>query len=67
MGLASRASPVYTPLRNCTGEEGGPFRYGDQVTDPKPRRAASGMPPVAQLFIEHARAVGQFDDQSALT
>ena len=58
MGLASRASPVHTALRNSTGDEGGPFGFGDQVTDPKPRRAASAMPPVAQLFIEHARTVG---------
>jgi hypothetical protein len=28
-------------LRNCTGDEGGPFGFGDQVTDPKPPRAAS--------------------------
>jgi hypothetical protein len=39
--LASRASPVHTVLRNCTGDEGGPFGFGDQVADPKPPRAAS--------------------------
>jgi hypothetical protein len=38
--LASRASPVQTALRNCTGDEGGPFGFGDQVADPKPPRAA---------------------------
>jgi len=26
--------------RNCTGDEGGPFGFGDQVADPKPPRAA---------------------------
>src|SRR5215510_2410890 len=39
--LASRASSVHTALRNCTGDEGGPFGFGDQVVDPKPPRAAS--------------------------
>ena len=39
-GLVSRVSPVQTALRNCTGDEGGPFGFGDQVADPKPPRAA---------------------------
>jgi len=40
MGLVSRVPPVHTALRNCTGDEGGPFGFGDQVVDPKPPRAA---------------------------
>jgi hypothetical protein len=40
VGLVSRASPVHTALRNCIGDEGGPFGVGDQVADPKPSRAA---------------------------
>ena len=40
MGLLSRVSPVHTATRNCTGDEGGPFGFGDQVADPKPPRAA---------------------------
>src|SRR5262249_18013956 len=39
-GRVSRASPVHTALRNCTGDEGGPFGFDDQVVDPKPPRAA---------------------------
>jgi hypothetical protein len=39
--LVSRAPPVHTALRNCTGDEGGPFGFGDQVADPKLPRAAS--------------------------
>jgi hypothetical protein len=41
-GLVSRASPIHTAVRNCTGDEGGPFGFGfgDQVADPKPPRAA---------------------------
>jgi hypothetical protein len=30
----SGASPVHTALRNCIGDEGGPFGFGDQVADP---------------------------------
>src|SRR5258708_5022297 len=30
-GLVSRASPVHTATRNCTGDEGGPFGFGNQV------------------------------------
>jgi hypothetical protein len=40
-GLVSRVTPVQTALRNCTGDEGGPFGFGDQVVDPKPLRAAA--------------------------
>ena len=36
LGLVSRASPVHTALRNCTGDGGGPSGFGDQVADPKP-------------------------------
>src|SRR3974377_222252 len=28
--LVSRVSPVQTALRNCTGDEGGPFEVGNQ-------------------------------------
>jgi hypothetical protein len=31
MGLVSRASPVQTAVRNCTGDEGRPFEVGNQV------------------------------------
>src|ERR1700694_3783862 len=42
VGLVSRVSPVQTAVRNCTGDEGGPFGFGDQVVDPKPPQAAVG-------------------------
>jgi hypothetical protein len=41
LGLVSRVTPVQTALRNCTGDEGGPFGFGDQVADPKPPQAAA--------------------------
>jgi len=37
----SRVPPVQTALRNCTGDEGGPFGFGDQVADSKPPQAAA--------------------------
>jgi hypothetical protein len=30
-GIVSRVTPVHTALRNCTGDEGGPFEVGNQV------------------------------------
>jgi len=30
-GLVSRASPVHTALRNCTGDEGRSFEFDNQV------------------------------------
>jgi hypothetical protein len=30
LGLVSRVTPVQTALRNCTGDEGRPFGFGDQ-------------------------------------
>ena len=36
----SRVTPVHTAMRNCTGDEGRPFGFGDQVADPKPLQAA---------------------------
>ena len=33
LGLVSRASPVQTAIRNCTGDEGRPpFEFGNQVS-----------------------------------
>ena len=34
MGRVSRASPVHTAARNSTGDEGGPFGFGDQELIP---------------------------------
>jgi len=39
--LVSRVTPVQTASRNCTGDGGGPFGFGDQVADPKPPQAAA--------------------------
>ena len=37
----SRVTSVQTALRTCTGDEGGPFGFGDQVADPKLPQAAA--------------------------
>ena len=39
-GLVSQAQSVQLAARNCTGDEGGRFGFGDQVADRKPPRAA---------------------------
>src|SRR5262245_31945643 len=39
LGFVSRVTPVQTALRNCTGDEGRPFGFGDQAADPKPPHA----------------------------
>jgi len=39
--LVSRVTPIQTASRNCTGDGGGPFGFGDQVADPKPPQAAA--------------------------
>ncbi len=38
LSLVSRVSPVQTALRNCTGDEGGPFGFGDQELIPSHRK-----------------------------
>jgi hypothetical protein len=38
VGLASRASPVHTVMRNCTREGGRPFGFGDQEPVPSHRK-----------------------------
>src|SRR5215813_9405973 len=39
--LVSRVTPVQTASRNCAGDEGGPFGFGDQVADSKAPQAAA--------------------------
>jgi len=39
MGRVSRVSPVQTAVRNCTGDEGGPFEAGRQGQASKPLQA----------------------------
>jgi hypothetical protein len=38
LGPVSRVTPVQTALRNCTGDEGRAFGFGDQVLIPSHRK-----------------------------
>jgi hypothetical protein len=38
MGRVSRVSSVQTAMRNCAGDEGGPFGFGDQEPIPSHRK-----------------------------
>jgi transposase len=62
----SRTSPVHTAMLNCTGDEGGPFGFGDQVVDPKPPRAAVVLKSHSPLSSRMANvAYGSFSTDSA--
>jgi hypothetical protein len=37
-GRVSRVSSVQTAMRNCAGDEGGPFGFGDQEPIPSHRK-----------------------------
>ncbi len=37
-GCVSRVSSVQTAVRNCTGDEGEPFGFGDQAPIPSDRK-----------------------------
>ena len=41
LGLVSRAPSVQTMARNYTGDEGGPFGFGDQALIPSHRKRLS--------------------------
>ena len=48
-GLVSRVSPVQTALRNCTGDEGGPFEFGNQVLISSHRKLLSSKAMVVNI------------------
>jgi hypothetical protein len=37
-GRVTRVMPIQTVARNCTRDEGGPFRFGNQVLIPSHRK-----------------------------
>ena len=49
MGLVSRESPVHTAMRNCTGDEGGPFEFGNQVLISSHRKLLSSKAMVVNV------------------
>jgi len=48
-GLVSRASPVHTAMRNCMGDEGGPFEVGNQVLISSHRKLLSSKAMVVNV------------------
>jgi hypothetical protein len=48
-GLVSRVTPVHTALRNCTGDEGRPFGFGDQALIPSHRKLLSSKAMVVNV------------------
>ena len=48
-GLVSRALPVHTAMRNCTGDEGGPFEFGNQVLISSHRKLLSSKAMVVNV------------------
>jgi hypothetical protein len=45
----SRVSPVHTAIRNCTGDEGGPFEVGNQVLISSRRKLLSSKAMVVNV------------------
>src|SRR5262245_911861 len=59
MGLVSRASPVHTAMRNCTGDEGGPFEFGNQVLISSHRKLLSSKAMVVNVAETSGRDPGR--------
>jgi len=49
LGFVSRASPVHTAMRNCMGDEGGPFEVGNQVLISSHRKLLSSKAMVVNV------------------
>ena len=54
-GSVSRASPVQTAMRNCTGDEGGPLEIGNQVLISSHRKLLSSK----AMVVSVAETAGQ--------
>jgi hypothetical protein len=59
LGLVSRASPVHTAMRNCTGDEGGPFEFGNQVLISSHRKLLSSKAMVVNVAETSGRDPGR--------
>ena len=49
LGLVSRVTSVQTAKRNCTGDEGGPFEFGNQVLISNHRKLPSSKATVVNV------------------
>ena len=61
MGLVSRAVPVHTATRNCTGDEGGPFEVGNQVLISSHRKLLWSKAMVVSVAEKSERDSGRHD------
>jgi hypothetical protein len=59
MGLVSRALPVQTAMRNCTGDEGRPFEFGNQVLISSHRKPLSSKAMVVNVAEKSGRDLGR--------
>jgi len=59
LGLVSQASPVHTAMRNCTGDEGGPFEFGNQVLISSHRKLLSSKATVVNVAETSGRDPGR--------
>jgi hypothetical protein len=55
LGLVSRVTPVHTALRNCTGDEGRPFEFGNQVLISSHRKLLSSKSMVVNVAEKSGR------------
>jgi len=62
MGLVSRALPVHRAMRNCTGDEGGPFEFGNQVLISSHRKLLSSK----AMVVNVAETLGRWSWQAWL-
>jgi hypothetical protein len=58
-GLVSRALPVQTAMRNCTGDEGRPFEFGNQVLISSHRKPLSSKAMVVNVAEKSGRDLGR--------
>jgi hypothetical protein len=60
-GLVSRVTPVHTAVRNCTGDEGGPFEVGNQVLISSHRKLLSSKAMVVNVAEKPEQDFGRHD------
>jgi hypothetical protein len=61
IGLVSRVTPVHTAVRNCTGDEGGPFEVGNQVLISSHRKLLSSKAMVVNVAEKPEQDFGRHD------
>jgi hypothetical protein len=60
-GIESRVTPVHTAVRSCTGDERGPFEFGNQVSISNHRKLLSSKAIVVNVAEKSERDFGSYD------